>query len=196
MPLGFVFLGLILIYRLFFEKSKLNKILVVIFCFFTMCAYFVKPLNLGNVSLNLVVCFSAIILSFYSFLKLKNEEKFSLSLYLVVVAILYALLCIINIEFVTSINPYPLCFVLLFFGVLNLKNYIFVVCLNQFSFILINFLNLILERQLEFINLANIEFFNLNLIILFVLLFVRLVVTNLKFLKTEKLWKSVLFCCY
>lgn len=193
MPVGFIFLGVSLIYELFFLEGKLQKAFSIAFCLFSMCGYFVKPLYLGNISFNLIICFSAIIMFFYLFFSLTNQEKFVLCYCSIIVISIYFCLCLISVDFVSSLNPYPICFVILLLSVFNLKNFKLVFCLNQFSFILINVFNLVLEKPLNYINFANVEFFNLMLVILAVVLTFKFLIFNLKIFKRGKYEKNFNF---
>ena len=127
---------------MFFVNNKTLKSLSVVFCLFTMCGYFVKPLNLGNVSVNLIITIASIILLIHCFIGLNSKQKVNLVVYSVIVSLGYVVLTIINSDFITALNPYPVCFVVLVLSVLNLNNVSFVISLTQLSFLLINLCNL------------------------------------------------------
>ena len=190
MPIGFIVLGLILIYELFFEKQLLLKIFTLIFCAFTMLGYIVKPLYFETISVNLIIGFSSLILMCYFAKNFNNTEKIALLTNGVIVAISYIIITIINSDFISSLNPYPIVFVIILLGVFSLNNINFVISFSMLSFIILNLCNLFIERGVGYVNFANVELFNLILVALAVLGTCRFLMFELKFLKRDNIWKN------
>ena len=190
MPIGFILLGLILIYELFFEKQLLFKVFSLIFCSFTMLGYVVKPLYLDNLSVNIIICVSALILMCYFAKNFNKSEKINLLIYGTIVAISYTIITIINSDFISVLNPYPILFVIILLGVFSISNISFVISFSMFSFLILNLCNLFVERGLGYVNFASVELFNLILVVLAVLVSCRFLMFELKFLKKDEIWKN------
>ena len=92
----------------------------------------------------------------------------------------------INSDYITALNPYPVCFIILILCVINLKNFNFVVSFVQLSFLIINACNLVVERGMGHINIASVEFFNLMIVMVFIIKLIMLCITNFKILKRSR----------
>lgn len=169
MPIGFMLIGVMLIYNIIYETNKLNKICCVLFCLITMCGYFVKPLSLGNISINLIFISSAVFVLFWHVKEFSKNKNIKLIINSLIVCLLYVILTIINSDYITVLNPYPVCFLLILFSVANLSDFKFVIAFNAASFLLISIANLIVEKGMGFVHFASMELFNLIMIILAIL---------------------------
>lgn len=192
MPVGFVFLGVVLIFVLLGEYGVQNKLCFASFLVFTMSAYFVKPLNIGAFSLNFILIVSAIV-SFVFFSKcLLAKQMFNVFLCSTIVSVIYLILTSFNSDYITTLNPYPIFFVLIVFGLINLKNFKVVVCFVALSYLILSFCNLFVESGLGYVHFASLELFNLMLVVLLIMLIVNLMFKHVSIQKRRKLWKSLL----
>lgn len=189
MPIGFMFLGLVLIFELFFEKNKLQKVFALIFCAFTMLGYFVTPLDLGNLSVNIIIVISALILLCYFAKDLNKKQKINLLAWGLFSALIYIVLTFVNSDYITTLNPYPISLVVVLISLFNLNNFKFVVSFNMFTFILLSMCNLIVESGLGYVNFASLELFNLILVILAVMVAFKLVKEFKNKTRSEQ-WKN------
>lgn len=193
MPVGFIFLGLTLIYLLFFENNITIKWIGSVFCFFTMCGYFVSPINLCGVSANIIFVVASICMVCCFSFSLTLNQKVNVLIWSVFVSLAYVVLSTINSDYITALNPYPVCFIILILCVINLKNFNFVVSFVQLSFLIINACNLVVERGMGHINIASVEFFNLMIVMVFIIKLIMLCITNFKILKRSRQWKRVFY---
>lgn len=190
MPIGFICLGVFLITQVFYEKNILNKWLSVIFCVFTMSGYLMGTIYFNKVSINLIFLISTVLILFFSLSKLSGKEKLNVLFQSVAITLTYVLLTKINSDFISILNPYPLCFLLLVFSVLNLTNFYFVLALNAVTFIFVSISNLIVESGLQFVYFASLELFDLIILIITIMLVVKLILINLNKIKRGNLWKN------
>ena len=163
MPIGFVFLGLILIAVLIFYKNIFIKILYSILCILAMIGFFVEPTYFSWFSINFFFFISAIFLFFAGVIKTEINSLWIITVS-VIVGVGYYVLISIDYGFVASINPIPISILLTAFGVLFIKNARAVIAYFGLSIILVSVIALISETCIGYVNLFGSELFNIILI--------------------------------
>lgn len=164
MPIGFIFLGVCLIYVLF-NIGGIQKIAYIAFLLFFMLGFFVLPISFDRVSINIIFFVSAVIVMVVGMFRLKSICIFESLILSVVVCFVYAIIASKNSEFVTSISQLPIMIIVFLANLLIVKNLKFVFVLNATSFILLSLTNLMVETNLGFINFASIDLCNALLIV-------------------------------
>lgn len=195
MPIGFICLGVFLIYQLLYQNNNTKKIGVTLFCLFTMSGYLIGTITLKNVSINIIFMLSALFTALFVIKNFKLKEIVNLLALCVFVSCFYVVLTKINSDFITALNPYPIIFVMLIVSVAVIKNFKFVVAFNLISFLFISLCNLFVEKNLGFVNFASLELFDLVLLLLSILLVIKLIIIDLKQLKRDVIWKNLQFLC-
>lgn len=195
MPIGFICLGVFLIYQLLYQNNNTKKIGVTLFCLFTMSGYLIGTITLKNVSINIIFMLSALFTALFAIKTFKLKEIVNLLALCVFVSCFYVVLTKINSDFITALNPYPIIFVMLIISVAVIKNFKFVVAFNLISFLFISLCNLFVEKNLGFVNFASLELFDLVLLLLSILLVIKLIIIDLKQLKRDVIWKNLQFLC-
>lgn len=195
MPIGFICLGVFLIYQLLYQNNNTKKIGVTLFCLFTMSGYLIGTITLKNVSINIIFMLSALFTALFVIKNFKLKEIVNLLVLCVFVSCFYVVLTKINSDFITALNPYPIIFVMLIISVAVIKNFKFVVAFNLISFLFISLCNLFVEKNLGFVNFASLELFDLVLLLLSILLVIKLIIIDLKQLKRDVIWKNLQFLC-
>ena len=195
MPIGFICLGVFLIYQLLYQNNNTKKIGVTLFCLFTMSGYLIGTITLKNVSINIIFMLSALFTALFVIKNFKLKEIVNLLALCVFVSCFYVVLTKINSDFITTLNPYPIIFVMLIVSVAVIKNFKFVVAFNLISFLFISLCNLFVEKNLGFVNFASLELFDLVLLLLSILLVIKLIIIDLKQLKRDVIWKNLQFLC-
>lgn len=195
MPIGFICLGVFLIYQLLYQNNNTKKIGVTLFCLFTMSGYLIGTITLKNVSINIIFMLSALFTALFVIKNFKLKEIVNLLALCVFVSCFYVVLTKINSDFITALNPYPIIFVMLIISVAVIKNFKFVVAFNLISFLFISLCNLFVEKNLGFVNFASLELFDLVLLLLSILLVIKLIIIDLKQLKRDVIWKNLQFLC-
>lgn len=195
MPIGFICLGVFLIYQLLYQNNNTKKIGVTLFCLFTMSGYLIGTITLKNVSINIIFMLSALFTALFAIKTFKLKEIVNLLALCVFVSCFYVVLTKINSDFITTLNPYPIIFVMLIVSVAVIKNFKFVVAFNLISFLFISLCNLFVEKNLGFVNFASLELFDLVLLLLSILLVIKLIIIDLKQLKRDVIWKNLQFLC-
>ncbi len=195
MPIGFICLGVFLIYQLLYQNNNTKKIGVTLFCLFTMSGYLTNTITLKNVSINIIFMLSALFTALFVIKNFKLKEIVNLLALCVFVSCFYVVLTKINSDFITTLNPYPIIFVMLIVSVAVIKNFKFVVAFNLISFLFISLCNLFVEKNLGFVNFASLELFDLVLLLLSILLVIKLIIIDLKQLKRDVIWKNLQFLC-
>lgn len=195
MPIGFICLGVFLIYQLLYQNNNTKKIGVTLFCLFTMSGYLTNTITLKNVSINIIFMLSALFTALFVIKNFKLKEIVNLLALCVFVSCFYVVLTKINSDFITTLNPYPIIFVMLIISVAVIKNFKFVVAFNLISFLFISLCNLFVEKNLGFVNFASLELFDLVLLLLSILLVIKLIIIDLKQLKRDVIWKNLQFLC-
>ncbi len=195
MPIGFICLGVFLIYQLLYQNNNTKKIGVTLFCLFTMSGYLTNTITLKNVSINIIFMLSALFTALFVIKNFKLKEIVNLLVLCVFVSCFYVVLTKINSDFITALNPYPIIFVMLIVSVAVIKNFKFVVAFNLISFLFISLCNLFVEKNLGFVNFASLELFDLVLLLLSILLVIKLIIIDLKQLKRDVIWKNLQFLC-
>lgn len=195
MPIGFICLGVFLIYQLLYQNNNTKKIGVTLFCLFTMSGYLTNTITLKNVSINIIFMLSALFTALFAIKNFKLKEIVNLLALCVFVSCFYVVLTKINSDFITALNPYPIIFVMLIISVAVIKNFKFVVAFNLISFLFISLCNLFVEKNLGFVNFASLELFDLVLLLLSILLVIKLIIIDLKQLKRDVIWKNLQFLC-
>ena len=195
MPIGFICLGVFLIYQLLYQNNNTKKIGVTLFCLFTMSGYLTNTITLKNVSINMIFMLSALFTALFAIKTFKLKEIVNLLALCVFVSCFYVVLTKINSDFITTLNPYPIIFVMLIISVAVIKNFKFVVAFNLISFLFISLCNLFVEKNLGFVNFASLELFDLVLLLLSILLVIKLIIIDLKQLKRDVIWKNLQFLC-
>lgn len=195
MPIGFICLGVFLIYQLLYQNNNTKKIGVTLFCLFTMSGYLIGTITLKNVSINIIFMLSALFTALFVIKNFKLKEIVNLLALCVFVSCFYVVLTKINSDFITTLNPYPIIFVMLIISVAVIKNFKFVVAFNLISFLFISLCNLFVEKNLGFVNFASLELFDLVLLLLSILLVIKLIIIDLKQLKRDVIWKNLQFLC-
>ena len=195
MPIGFICLGVFLIYQLLYQNNNTKKIGVTLFCLFTMSGYLIGTITLKNVSINIIFMLSALFTALFVIKTFKLKEIVNLLALCVFVSCFYVVLTKINSDFITTLNPYPIIFVMLIVSVAVIKNFKFVIAFNLISFLFISLCNLFVEKNLGFVNFASLELFDLVLLLLSILLVIKLIIIDLKQLKRDVIWKNLQFLC-
>lgn len=195
MPIGFICLGVFLIYQLLYQNNNTKKIGVTLFCLFTMSGYLIGTITLKSVSINIIFMLSALFTALFVIKNFKLKEIVNLLALCVFVSCFYVVLTKINSDFITVLNPYPIIFVMLIISVAVIKNFKFVVAFNLISFLFISLCNLFVEKSLGFVNFASLELFDLVLLLLSILLVIKLIIIDLKQLKRDVIWKNLQFLC-
>lgn len=195
MPIGFICLGVFLIYQLLYQNNNTKKIGVTLFCLFTMSGYLIGTITLKSVSINIIFMLSALFTALFVIKNFKLKEIVNLLALCVFVSCFYVVLTKINSDFITALNPYPIIFVMLIISVAVIKNFKFVVAFNLISFLFISLCNLFVEKNLGFVNFASLELFDLVLLLLSILLVIKLIIIDLKQLKRDVIWKNLQFLC-
>lgn len=195
MPIGFICLGVFLIYQLLYQNNNTKKIGVTLFCLFTMSGYLIGTITLKSVSINIIFMLSALFTALFVIKNFKLKEIVNLLALCVFVSCFYVVLTKINSDFITALNPYPIIFVMLIVSVAVIKNFKFVVAFNLISFLFISLCNLFVEKNLGFVNFASLELFDLVLLLLSILLVIKLIIIDLKQLKRDVIWKNLQFLC-
>lgn len=195
MPIGFICLGVFLIYQLLYQNNNTKKIGVTLFCLFTMSGYLIGTITLKSVSINIIFMLSASFTALFVIKNFKLKEIVNLLALCVFVSCFYVVLTKINSDFITTLNPYPIIFVMLIISVAVIKNFKFVVAFNLISFLFISLCNLFVEKNLGFVNFASLELFDLVLLLLSILLVIKLIIIDLKQLKRDVIWKNLQFLC-
>lgn len=195
MPIGFICLGVFLIYQLLYQNNNTKKIGVILFCLFTMSGYLIGTITLKSVSINIIFMLSALFTALFVIKNFKLKEIVNLLALCVFVSCFYVVLTKINSDFITTLNPYPIIFVMLIISVAVIKNFKFVVAFNLISFLFISLCNLFVEKNLGFVNFASLELFDLVLLLLSILLVIKLIIIDLKQLKRDVIWKNLQFLC-
>lgn len=195
MPIGFICLGVFLIYQLLYQNNNTKKIGVTLFCLFTMSGYLIGTITLKNVSINIIFMLSALFTALFVIKNFKLKEIVNLLALCVFVSCFYVVLTKINSDFITALNPYPIIFVMLIISVAVIKNFKFVIAFNLISFLFISLCNLFVEKNLGFVNFASLELFDLVLLLLSILLVIKLIIIDLKQLKRDVIWKNLQFLC-
>ena len=195
MPIGFICLGVFLIYQLQYQNNNTKKIGVTLFCLFTMSGYLIGTITLKSVSINIIFMLSALFTALFVIKNFKLKEIVNLLALCVFVSCFYVVLTKINSDFITALNPYPIIFVMLIISVAVIKNFKFVVAFNLISFLFISLCNLFVEKNLGFVNFASLELFDLVLLLLSILLVIKLIIIDLKQLKRDVIWKNLQFLC-
>lgn len=195
MPIGFICLGVFLIYQLLYQNNKTKKIGATLFCLFTMSGYLTNTITLKNVSINIIFMLSALFTALFVIKNFKLKEIVNLLALCVFVSCFYVVLTKINSDFITALNPYPIIFVMLIVSVAVIKNFKFVIAFNLISFLFISLCNLFVEKNLGFVNFASLELFDLVLLLLSILLVIKLIIIDLKQLKRDVIWKNLQFLC-
>lgn len=195
MPIGFICLGVFLIYQLLYQNNNTKKIGVTLFCLFTMSGYLIGTITLKSVSINIIFMLSALFTALFAIKNFKLKEIVNLLALCVFVSCFYVVLTKINSDFITALNPYPIIFVMLIISVAVIKNFKFVVAFNLISFLFISLCNLFVEKNLGFVNFASLELFDLVLLLLSILLVIKLIIIDLKQLKRDVIWKNLQFLC-
>lgn len=195
MPIGFICLGVFLIYQLLYQNNNTKKIGVTLFCLFTMSGYLIGTITLKNVSINIIFMLSALFTALFVIKNFKLKEIVNLLALCVFVSCFYVVLTKINSDFITTLNPYPIIFVMLIISVAVIKNFKFVIAFNLISFLFISLCNLFVEKNLGFVNFASLELFDLVLLLLSILLVIKLIIIDLKQLKRDVIWKNLQFLC-
>lgn len=195
MPIGFICLGVFLIYQLLYQNNNTKKIGVTLFCLFTMSGYLIGTITLKNVSINIIFMLSALFTALFAIKNFKLKEIVNLLALCVFVSCFYVVLTKINSDFITTLNPYPIIFVMLIISVAVIKNFKFVIAFNLISFLFISLCNLFVEKNLGFVNFASLELFDLVLLLLSILLVIKLIIIDLKQLKRDVIWKNLQFLC-
>ena len=195
MPIGFICLGVFLIYQLLYQNNNTKKIGVTLFCLFTMSGYLIGTITLKSVSINIIFMLSALFTALFVIKNFKLKEIVNLLALCVFVSCFYVVLTKINSDFITTLNPYPIIFVMLIVSVAVIKNFKFVVAFNLISFLFISLCNLFVEKNLGFVNFASLELFDLVLLLLSILLVIKLIIIDLKQLKRDVIWKNLQFLC-
>ncbi len=193
MPIGFMFLGVVLIYELCFESNKMQKIFALVFCAFTMLGYFISPIDFGKLSVNIIIVISALVLVIYFAKDFNKTEKVNLLTFSLFVSLFYIVITFINSDYILTLNPYPVFTLVMLVCVISLKNIKFVISFLMLSFLLLNLCNLFVERGLGYINFANLELFNLMLVGVAVLALFKIIISLMGSLKRSGLWKSFCF---
>ncbi len=191
MPAGFIILSLVLIYELFFENKAQVKCVALIFCIFVMSGYFINPLHLGNLSVNIVMVISALVLMCYFAKNFRKTEKINFLICGIIVVLSYIIITNISTDFISILNPYPIFFVIMLLGVISIKNISFVISFSMLSFLLLSVCNLFVESGLGYVNFANVELFNLILVGVVILCGCRFVLCEFNLLKKDIVWKSL-----
>lgn len=192
MPIGFVFLGILLIFVAFSCVNSINKILYSLFYIISMASYFVNPLYLGKISLNVVVIISITIGLVFFLKKLSKKQMLEVLCWSSLIGVTYIVLTNINSDYITSLNPYPIFLTLVVCSLINAKKLNMVICFNILSFIFINICNLSIESGLEYIHFANVEMFNLILICVAIVLCLKMLINLVLLVKRRILWKRPL----
>lgn len=195
MPIGFICLGVFLIYQLLYQNNNTKKIGVTLFCLFTMSGYLIGTITLKSVSINIIFMLSALFTALFVIKNFKLKEIVNLLALCVFVSCFYVVLTKINSDFITALNPYPIIFIMLIVSVAVIKNFKFVVAFNLISFLFISLCNLFVEKNLGFVNFASLELFDLVLLLLSILLVIKLIIIDLKQLKRDVIWKNLQFLC-
>lgn len=195
MPIGFICLGVFLIYQLLYQNNNTKKIGATLFCLFTMSGYLIGTITLKSVSINIIFMLSALFTALFAIKNFKLKEIVNLLALCVFVSCFYVVLTKINSDFITTLNPYPIIFVMLIISVAVIKNFKFVVAFNLISFLFISLCNLFVEKNLGFVNFASLELFDLVLLLLSILLVIKLIIIDLKQLKRDVIWKNLQFLC-
>lgn len=195
MPIGFICLGVFLIYQLLYQNNNTKKIGVTLFCLFTMSGYLIGTITLKSVSINIIFMLSALFTALFVIKNFKLKKIVNLLALCVFVSCFYVVLTKINSDFITTLNPYPIIFVMLIISVAVIKNFKFVVAFNLISFLFISLCNLFVEKNLGFVNFASLELFDLVLLLLSILLVIKLIIIDLKQLKRDVIWKNLQFLC-
>lgn len=195
MPIGFICLGVFLIYQLLYQNNNTKKIGVTLFCLFTMSGYLIGTITLKSVSINIIFMLSALFTALFVIKNFKLKEIVNLLALCVFVSCFYVVLTKINSDFITALNPYPIIFVMLIVSVAVIKNFKFVIAFNLISFLFISLCNLFVEKNLGFVNFASLELFDLVLLLLSILLVIKLIIIDLKQLKRDVIWKNLQFLC-
>lgn len=192
MPIGFIFLGVILIFVVLSDYNKQNKIIFSLFCVFTMSAYFVKPLNLGSISINIILIVSLILSFFYFSKNLSKKQLLKVVVFSTILCVLYVGLTSFNSDYITTLNPYPIFFVFIVFSLINVSNFSAMVTFNVLSYLFLSFCNLFVESGLGYVNFASLETFNLMLVVLLIMSVLKLLLNHKTKFKRGKLWKNPL----
>lgn len=195
MPIGFICLGVFLIYQLLYQNNNTKKIGVTLFCLFTMSGYLIGTITLKSVSINIIFMLSALFTALFIIKNFKLKEIVNLLALCVFVSCFYVVLTKINSDFITALNPYPIIFLMLIISVAVIKNFKFVIAFNLISFLFISLCNLFVEKNLGFVNFASLELFDLVLLLLSILLVIKLIIIDLKQLKRDVIWKNLQFLC-
>lgn len=186
MPLTFILLGLVLIFKLFFETNKIQKTWVCVFCAFAMFGFIVPPLYLKTFSVNVCLIVGSLGLLLFFIKSLPKLKVLNIVLQSLFILICYIALAKYNSDFITTLNPYPVLVILLIFNLLNLKNLNGIVCLNCLTFLLVSLSNLTVEVGLGYVHVASYEFFNLIGAIVFVVVVIHFALKQTKILKEKK----------
>ncbi len=179
MPLGFLIFGIVTIYSLIFFNHALTKICVSIFTVLSMLAYFISPLNIGNLSINLICVASALCCFIVAYTKLNKTQMYNVILSSIMVCVIYIAICNFTTNYLTSLNAILVISMIVILGLVNLKNTNFILCLNALTFLLISLCNLFLESGLGYINFASLDLYNLFVVTSFSLLLLNVLFTYL-----------------
>ena len=74
MPIGFICLGVFLIYQLLYQNNSTKKIGVTLFCLFTMSGYLIGTITLKSVSINIIFMLSALFTALFVIKNFKLKE--------------------------------------------------------------------------------------------------------------------------
>lgn len=184
MPLGFIVLGIIAIFALFYLKQQ--KFIVFVFCLALMASYFIPNINLKSYSINLTLILSLLIAFIYLMFINKN---YSFVFYAILVNFIYLTVVKFNSDFLTSLSPVFMFVIVTLFGFMvggktKLLHYLIT------SLLLLTFVNCFLEQPLGFVVIGNIGLLSYFSVSYLICLGVEQLKSKIKLLQRRNVWKK------
>ena len=184
MPLGFIVIGLICIFALFYFKQ--HKISTCVFCVLLMLSYFIPCLKLKGSEINITFLIALIFEFVYLVIVQKSFKAF---FYALMVNFVYLIVIKFNSDFLTTLNPMFITIVAtivaLFVSNKTTRAHFFVSTL-----LLLTICNCFVDQPLEYVvvgDLNLISYFSVSYLVTKVTYFVK---SKFKFLQRRKVWKS------
>ena len=185
MPIGFILLGVILIYNLFFFSYKILSVLLTLPL---LICYFVPNVYFFNYGINVALIFGVVSLFIVMFFKNKN---YSFVTYSIIVNFAYLIIVKLNSNYLTILNPTIVFIMLLVFG-LFINNNAQIIHYFVTSLVLLIISNCFLEQTLQFVLIGDLNLFNYVVLACFISLAFNQIKKYLKVFQRRRAWKK--FC--
>jgi hypothetical protein len=189
MPIGFIFISLILLFLIMYKDVVLfneKKAFFIFLLFFLLFGYFVKPIEInGLFNVNVFFIIALGVIAMLNFLKLNLKNKIIAVLCSGLIFVCYYILTSMNSENFSFFNYLPATVIITIFSLFFVKNAYLGSSIITFSFLLIEIFNYPLSNAnlgyLTMCSITSINFFILSLVIYSVFNYILYLFYKIKF---------------